>query len=166
MDKDPFASRFSHFHLPVCAALAVAAMLSGCSFSEPEYARLLANARTECRGSEIAGVWVDRQEAPAPMAGQHWLSTMLLRSDGTGTWRRMFENPDAQAMDAHTLVWNLTYNYAGGGLWRIDGYDLPVTARLAGAQLLMEIGQAGFQARRVWTRARSDTAVNYERAQR
>jgi hypothetical protein len=151
-----------------CASLA-AALLSACTFAEPGYNQLIGMARTDCRGNEIVGVWVDRQENPlGDLTDLTFSNTVLFRSDGTGKFRygvaqtRGLPGPQSSLYD-------LSYRYVGSGVWRFvvrSEVPCPGKARISGDRLLIEGWLTGANARRIYTRADTNAAVEYERARR
>src|SRR6187455_622513 len=108
-----------HQRMRLCFAAATwvaVFLLTGCTAApwhqiDPEYTRLLGEARTDCRGDEIVGIWVTKTSARAFLAPMR--HTMLFRPDGTGRIR-------AQGVDFA----NTTWSYNGRGVWTIKFINL------------------------------------------
>jgi hypothetical protein len=109
------------------------ALLGGCATApDPEYARLLAVARTDCKGNEIVGVW-------ARSSGMVTI-VVLLRPDGTGLSRSICNtNRDPFFNRTVPLLWR----YQGAGVW-MSGTAI---IRFAGNALVWEdhVGRTTFR---------------------
>ncbi|WP_395744767.1 hypothetical protein [Prosthecobacter sp.] len=91
-----------------CLHLLSLLVLSGmfsCTHIDMEYARRLPNARTDCTGNEIVGVWVS-QPSYARKSRRY---TLLLRPDGTGIGR------DTSDVFRERRI---TWQYTGRGVWQ------------------------------------------------
>jgi hypothetical protein len=125
--------------------------LSNCALTitDTEYFQRLLQARTDCSGQDIVGVWVSKMVR----GRSNWKSTLLIRPDGTGVLR-------CAGRDS-----NLTWSYEDTGIWH-HRQSQPRRAgplRYDGQCLLMESrvleGNAGGDIYFVFVRAEDEAAV-------
>lgn len=142
------------------------------SFKHPDFAAELSRARTDCTGTEIAGMWVTSW-SNLPFNSGQWRNSMLLRPDGTGKLRGQ-----NAAMNPAGTEWSVRWTYAGQGVWRIivQGIERsgapdfgltqfgPRAARWTGTKLLTQgansnllVVTSSFD--EVWIRADDEAAV-------
>ena len=119
------------------ALLVSLALLASCADSG--YERVLASARTDCKGDEIVGVWSNVPPARRTVGVK--ASVFLFRPDGTGLCRTIYKNADT-GNTTTPILWH----YEGAGVWKSGtagvGTSGTATIRFAGNALAWEEGSS------------------------